>query len=234
MAFITRFNPTANGPLHAGHIYMAMINEAIAHESSGKFLVRLDDTSPVTMAIVGRERMDAIAVGQRYDLEWLGIPVDEWSRQSESITQIHAAVSQYLDLEKLPPEEIAQSQMCWLMGREHMDLYPYAPRLTAEKVIWDAQAGVNLLIRGIDLVTEFSLYQHFCFKFGVPTPRQIYLPRLMGSQGDIRKSLGGQSIADLRAAGYTAKQVKDKIEKACLRSPSDGWSLRNLKPEPTL
>ena len=234
MAFITRFNPTANGPLHAGHIYMAMINEAIAHESSGKFLVRFDDSNPFHLVPIGRERMDAIIAGQRYDLEWLGIPVDEWSVQSETVEQINVTVNKYLGIKKLPPETIAESQLCDLIGREYMQLYPYTPWLTAEKVIWDAQAGVNLLVRGIDLITEFSLYRHFCYQFGFPTPRHIYLPRLMGSQGDIRKSLGGQSIADLRAGGYSAKQVRDKIEKACLRWPPDGWTLRNLNPEPIL
>ena len=235
MAFVTRFNPTANGPLHAGHIYMAMMNEAIAHDSGGRFLVRFDDSNPFHLTPIGRERMDAIVAGQRYDLEWLGIPVDEWSKQSETVEQIITTINQSLGAEKLPPEEIAESQLCDLLGREYMQLYPYAPRLTAEKVIWDAQAGVNLLVRGIDLITEFSLYQHFCYRFSVSVPpRHIYLPRLMGSQGDIRKSLGGQSIADLRAAGYSSKQVRDKIEKACLRYPPDGWTLRNLNPEPTL
>ena len=38
---VTRFNPTANGPLHVGHIYSALINETLAGPA-GKFIVRID------------------------------------------------------------------------------------------------------------------------------------------------------------------------------------------------
>ena len=45
MKYNTRFNPTISGPLHIGHLYMALVNEAEAHRSGGKFIVRVDDTN---------------------------------------------------------------------------------------------------------------------------------------------------------------------------------------------
>lgn len=41
---VTRFAPSPTGFLHIGGVYTAMINERIAHEQNGKFILRIEDT----------------------------------------------------------------------------------------------------------------------------------------------------------------------------------------------
>ena len=36
---VTRFNPTCNGDLHLGHIFMALVNRDMARETGGKLAV---------------------------------------------------------------------------------------------------------------------------------------------------------------------------------------------------
>ncbi len=75
MPAVTRFAPSPTGHIHVGNLRTALMNWAIARQSGGSFILRLDDTD--------RERSkpeyaDAI---QR-DLEWLGLTWDRIERQS--------------------------------------------------------------------------------------------------------------------------------------------------------
>ena len=225
-----RFNPSSNGPLHLGHIYMALVNETVAHESGGKFIVRFDDSHPVRIAAMGRERMEFIRRGQQQDLEWLGIEPDKFIKQSDVIDEVHEWLSTRTGvlLDRNPPECIPE-----LIGDDVL-LYPLTPTLTAEKVVMDWMEGVNLLIRGLDLLSEYSLYQYYCERFELQRVRHIYLPRLRWARGDMSKSGGAQSVSDLRQNGYTSEQVRVMVETACLRNVANGWTLQNLKSEPRL
>lgn len=75
MSAVTRFAPSPTGYIHVGNLRTALMNWAIARQTGGTFILRLDDTD--------RERSkpeyaDAI---QR-DLEWLGLTWDRIERQS--------------------------------------------------------------------------------------------------------------------------------------------------------
>lgn len=73
----TRFAPSPSGALHLGHAYAALLAEAAARESDGRFLVRMEDLD------AGRcdpEHEAAILA----DLSWLGLRSDgPVVRQSE-------------------------------------------------------------------------------------------------------------------------------------------------------
>ena len=207
----------------------ALVNEAVARNSGGKFVVRFDDAHPMRLATIGKEKTDLISKGQREDLEWLGLIPDEWIKQSDVLAEIRDDLFHIGILKDVEPTIVPD-----LIGGEGLVLYPYTPMLTAEKVVMDYREGVNLLIRGIDLITEYSLYQHYCERFGYPQPHHIYLPRLRWSQGDMSKTAGSLTVAELRGNGYTPQQVKDMLIKACLISPCNGWTLTNLKAHPCL
>ena len=106
--------------------------------------------------------------------------------------------------------------------------------LTAEKVIMDYMQGITHLIRGVDLLSEYSLYQFYCRCLDIPMPKHIYLPRLRWSHGDMSKTMGARTIADLRHNGHTPQEVRDMIAEACLYCTSNGWSLDNIKGTPFL
>ncbi|NBV94981.1 MAG: tRNA glutamyl-Q(34) synthetase GluQRS, partial [Methylocystaceae bacterium] len=76
---VFRFAPSPNGYLHLGHAYSALLNQKRAHDSGGRFLLRIEDID------LERARPD-YEQAIYDDLEWLGI---SWEspvrRQSEHI-----------------------------------------------------------------------------------------------------------------------------------------------------
>jgi glutamyl-Q tRNA(Asp) synthetase len=74
---VFRFAPSANGLLHLGHAYSALLNAKLAEESGGRFLVRIEDTDQTrcTPEFAGRALED---------LAWLGLTWEQPVRvQSE-------------------------------------------------------------------------------------------------------------------------------------------------------
>ncbi|MCL6249741.1 glutamate--tRNA ligase [Altererythrobacter sp. KTW20L] len=72
---VTRFAPSPTGTLHVGNVRTALHNWLLAKRSSGRFLLRIDDTD---QARSREEYVEAI----RADLAWLGLHPDGEERQS--------------------------------------------------------------------------------------------------------------------------------------------------------
>jgi glutamyl-Q tRNA(Asp) synthetase len=67
---VTRFAPSPSGRLHLGHAYSAAIGHARAHDTGGKFRLRIEDLDPT--------RCKAEFVEGIYeDMRWLGLDWDE-------------------------------------------------------------------------------------------------------------------------------------------------------------
>jgi glutamyl/glutaminyl-tRNA synthetase len=230
MSFNTRFNPSANGGLHLGHVYPVLINEAVAHESGGHFTVRFEDTARSSLHLMPFVLQERIAELQQDEIMWLGVPVDEWSFQSDIDEEVTILLRERFHYEPLPDEPWRFAEI----AGGAFQPYPFTPTLTARKVVMDWMQGVNFLIRGIDLATEYSLYQFYCVTFALPLPRHFILPRLRDAHGDVSKSNGSTTVAELRAAGLTPEEVRWRVSLACLRNASLPWALHNLNPEPRL
>lgn len=219
-----------NGSLHLGHLYVALVNEGITKDYNGKFYIRFDDTSPQHVKRYGAERLARTRVAQQELMEWMGLRTDGYSRQTDRLAEVHdilktieiRAADEYIPYQ---PELVADA---------YVPMFPFAPMLTAEKVVFDHMLGVNLLIRGVDLMTEYGLYQYFCEALGYPKPQHIYLPRLSWAGGDMSKRHGAVFLSELRADGYTPEQIREMLGFACLRNISNGWALSNLKGAPRL
>ena len=231
----TRFEPTSNGPLHLGHLYMILVNYHEAKSSGGKFILRVEDNSQEWLWRCGKETTQDYINGYRDDLEWLGIEPDIWLLESE----LEADVKEIREM--LAPDWEAEKKVMyfvpWVPFDEAVTYYPYAPHLTINRVIMDCYAGVTLLIRGNDLLTEHCLYMHLCDRLGLPKPRCVYLPRLRLQSkkellGSISKTDGGFSIARYRDEGWTPKDLLAELRKACLKDPEGDWTIRNVKLEP--
>jgi glutamyl-Q tRNA(Asp) synthetase len=67
---VTRFAPSPTGKLHLGHAYSAVLGQARARESGGKFLLRIEDLDQ------NRSRPHFVEVILE-DLSWLGLEPDE-------------------------------------------------------------------------------------------------------------------------------------------------------------
>jgi len=161
MIYNTRFVPTINGPLHLGHLYTILVNQHEAHASGGKFIIRLDDTQPVWNWKLG-EQVEDFKVLLLEDLDWLGIRPDDLSSQS-GLMEDTLNLADYLHY-PLPEVRFSYPTGAEVIGQAHS--YPYAERLTAEHVLMDYLEGVNWCIRGMDLLSEDCLYQHFVAHFG--------------------------------------------------------------------
>jgi len=232
VSYNTRFNPSANGGLHLGHVYTALINEAVAHQSGGKFYVRFEDTARSSQHTQPFDQQRRVADSQRADLEWLGVPVDEWVYQSDLDSEVSDLLLAKFHYEPPPDEPWRFAEI----AGGAFQLYPFAPTLTCQKVIMDWLAGINFLIRGIDLASEYSLYQFYWQFLGLPVeqPRHFFLPRLRDATGDVSKTNGSVTVAELRAKGLTPAEVRTKVAVACLKNSLLPWSLHNLHPEPSL
>lgn len=234
MSVITRFNPTCNGGLHLGHISTLLVNERFAHARGGRFLVRFDD-----VAVPGADPyrtndidlIDRIREEQRRDIEWLGIPVDDWISDRdmmpvvESVWRDHNFVRPPYLIEH--PAQYVHMPAGWLA-------YPYQPWYTSMRAVIDGELGTTNLIRGEEIAFDGGLQSWFMDLFGYPRPRFHYLPRLQGPGGDISKTAGGHKIADLRANGVTPERVHWMLREACLAIPHFEWDFENLKARPCL
>ncbi len=68
--WITRFAPSPTGVLHLGNVRTAILNQLLARQSGGKFLLRLEDTD--------QERSTfAAEAAILWSLSWLGLAPDE-------------------------------------------------------------------------------------------------------------------------------------------------------------
>lgn len=235
----TRFNPTTNGLLHVGHLYMLKVNEALAHLNGGRFIVRFDDNQRFYRMTLRTQELVRIREEMREDIEWAGAQVDAWESQLELE---HATYSMLTTLNHgdLPMTEPFQHRTNADIRSDITMGYPYAPRLTAEKVILDAMDYITFLVRGVDLVSEYALYMYFCEIWHLEPPQHIYLPRLMmagnkelgESSEHISKTRGGHTIRECRERGWTPDEVDERLRRSCLKAPNEGWTLDNLLEQP--
>jgi glutamyl-Q tRNA(Asp) synthetase len=86
--FVTRFAPSPTGRLHLGHAYGAVLGHALARETGGKFLLRIEDLDET------RSRPEFVE-GIYEDLRWLRL---EWADpvlvQSQRSAAYQAALEQ--------------------------------------------------------------------------------------------------------------------------------------------
>lgn len=248
MKYNTRFCPTINNLLHLGHLYIAKVNETEAHKTGSKFFVRFDDDQ-FYWNDIAKIDIDTIKNETKKDFEWAGIEVDEYISEKEINNSVDELLNKFkykkfntlshglthiylpetpasLNAGRLPDEAIADKSF-----------YPFVPDLTARKVICDALNDTRLLIRGLDLITEFSLYNYYCMAWDLIIPKQVFLPKVKmlensGQISGISKTLGGFAIKTFRDRGVSAKEIWHMMADSCLLNPNEPWTINNIKPNP--
>ena len=90
----TRFAPSPTGWLHIGNLRAALFNYAIARQSGGAFILRIDDTDP-------ERSKEEYVEGIKEDLTWLGLTWDRIERQSERLDRYDAAKQKLIELGRL-------------------------------------------------------------------------------------------------------------------------------------
>lgn len=235
MKYNTRFNPTISGPLHIGHLYLALVNATEAHYTGGKFIVRADDTHDLWNHWIKKDERDLYWKDYQEQLG-LFMDVDVWERASEMLTP-REIIGDNPHLECLPRQAWGNMQKIEWRVEANMRVFNYDFRDVIEKVIWDYHQKVNLLIRGEDLITEAQLYEHVTYILGLPAMRQIYLPKLMAStqQDDIRTSISkSERVYSLekQIPEFGVEGTLSLLRKACLIDPQGEFLAANIKPNP--
>ncbi|MDB5341893.1 MAG: glutamate--tRNA ligase [Schlesneria sp.] len=229
----TRFNPTANGQLHLGHLYLILLNQRTAKKSGGRFLVRFDDDQPHWIQSIGKQGVADSCQSIIEDLDWMGIDVDGYSYQSREREANEQFIKDLPGIRPLSVSGYGAPPMIVSCDRP----YPYVPYLTAIKVAQDYREQVDCVIRGDDLISEFSLYCYFCERLSIPIPTFFYVPKLL-YQGDdltdVSKTRGNFRVRDLRAKGLTPQTMVSILATACLKVPKGEWSFENIKQIPAL
>ncbi|MFZ5674790.1 MAG: tRNA glutamyl-Q(34) synthetase GluQRS [Pseudomonadota bacterium] len=121
---VFRFAPSPNGRLHLGHAYSALLNERMARESGGRFLLRIED--------IDRPRCtEALTQALLADLAWLGLAWEEpVLRQSAFLADYHDAQRRLRDMGLLYPCFCSRRDIALAAGRtvardpEGQPLYP--------------------------------------------------------------------------------------------------------------
>lgn len=238
MKYNTRFNPTPTGPLHIGHLYMALVNEAEAHRSGGKFIVRVDDTHEYWIRKLGQKLLDQYSLEYRAQLSRFMV-IDVWHRQS-SLPTPEEIIGEHPLLDMLPRPRWWGEPGHVIEWRTDINqqVWDYSPRPTFEKVVWDFHEGINLLIRGEDMVPEANLYSFFEAQLGLLRPHQVYLPRLMTKARQELAELGisktfGTYQLQAQLDKFGAEEVLNSLKKSCLIDTEGGFFVENITWNPT-
>ena len=241
----TRFVPTINGDISAGHGYLCLLNEYMAHSSGGRFGVRCDDMQRYWCWKYSPDQISQWKRNIKEDLEWLGIKLDWWAE--ESVLHAQGVLDKLATaLHTTPPAEMFCPDDAPIdVGYADEATYPYVPYYTWAKVLYDFYGGsgspneiTNLLVRGRDLTGEFALYQYFSYTFGLPRVQHIYIPRLeiqnktVSSRESVSKTLGQLQLRKLRERGVTPEMVIGALKESCLIDPGGEWDLKNVKKQP--
>jgi len=238
MKYNTRFNPTPTGPLHIGHLYMALVNEAEAHRSGGKFIVRVDDTHVDWIRKLGQKLLDQYSIEYNDQLSRF-VKIDIWDRQS-CMPAPEEIIGEHPLLAMLPRPRWWGEPGHVIEWRTDINqqVWDYSPRPTFEKVVWDFYEGINLLIRGEDMVPEANLYSFFESQLGLLRPHQVYLPRLMTKRGRELAELGisktfGTYQLQTQLDKFGTDEVLSLLKNSCLIDSEGEFFVENIKGNPT-
>lgn len=224
-----RLNPTTHAGPTLGHIYMALVNEHMAHSTGGNFVFRAEDNQANWLKLLTRARMTEIACEWLELFDWLEIRVDQVCMQSDEEDECFYAIRHILPhvTERDNYEPLDYPNM-------DMELYPDAHWLTAEVVWLDHRNGVDCLIAGNDLLSRFSAYRLIEQLFGYKKFPHYYLPRLVDEDGGISKTNGKWQIAEMRDAGWTPSEIRALLAGSCLKDSTMEWRIDNIKSQPKL
>jgi len=239
----TRFNPTISGPLHIGHLYVSLVNATEAHCNNGNFIVRVDDTQEIWAHRFEKKLQDQYYNEYQEQFSHF-MKVDVWHRQSQ-MPSMEEIMGDNPIIRELPkPTWYGTFTVEW---RAHLNqtVWQYSPFLTAEKVIWDFWEGVNLLIRGDDLLTEANLYEYFVDVLGLPRVPHVYVPRLtastevevtktdIGIEEGLSKTFGNYRLST-QLDEFSPEEILHRLKQSCLVDPEGEFLVENIKTHPSI
>ena len=221
-----RFAPSPTGALHVGGARTALYNWLHARQSSGSFVLRIEDTD--------RERSTPENVAQVLDaLRWLELDWDEGPysqaerrpRHSQGIERLVAEGHAYLDegaTRLRVPDEGATVVQDVIRGEvtfEHAAIDDFviarsdgSPLYNLAVAVDDRDMGITHVVRGADHLSNTPRQILMLRALGADPPVYAHLPLLHGPDGKkLSKRHGAASVQDLRHAGYLPEAVRNYL-----------------------
>src|SRR2546430_3464330 len=221
-----RFAPSPTGALHVGGARTALYNWLIARQSSGSFVLRIEDTD--------RERSTPENVAQvLVALRWLELDWDEGPysqaerrpRHSEGIERLVAEGHAYLDegaTRLRVPDEGATVVQDVIRGEvtfEHGAIDDFviarsdgSPLYNLAVAVDDRDMGITHVVRGEDHLSNTPRQVMLLRALGEEPPVYAHLPLLLGPDGKkLSKRHGAASVQELREAGYLPEAVRNYL-----------------------
>jgi glutamyl-tRNA synthetase len=216
MTYITRMAPSPTGDFHIGSARTAYFNWLAAKASGGRFILRIDDTDLA--------RNDDAKIAVIHDcLDWLGLIPDAIFRQSHRLDVYLSAADRLLrdglavradngailmkggsaapwrDLiggDQSPSakaHDLARDQV--LIKADGMPVYHFA------SVVDDIDLGVNLVIRGMDHLTNTFRHAGIYAALGAALPDYAHVGLIMMDGKKMSKRDAAASLLGYRDAG---------------------------------
>ena len=221
-----RFAPSPTGALHIGGARTALYNWLLARQSSGTFVLRIEDTD--------RERSTPENVAQIIDaLEWLELDWDEGPysqaerqpRHREEIDRLVGEGHAYLDegaVRLRVPDEGATVVRDVIRGDvtfEHSAIDDFviarsdgSPLYNLAVAVDDRDMGITHVVRGADHLSNTPRQLMILRALGADPPVYAHLPLLHGPDGKkLSKRHGAASVQELRDVGYLPEAVLNYV-----------------------
>ncbi|MFH1093941.1 MAG: glutamate--tRNA ligase [Candidatus Omnitrophota bacterium] len=213
---VVRFAPSPTGFLHIGGARTCLFNWLYARSTSGKFILRIEDTDKV--------RSEAKYLEEILEsLKWMGLDWDEIYYQSKrfDIYREHAQKlmdegKAYKDGEAIIyriPQDAKIRFFDVLRGEIAVDTEQLKDQVMIKSdgspaynfccVVDDALMGITHIIRGDDHIAntpkQIMLYEALSFK----PPKFVHIPMIHGEDGSrMSKRHGATAISEYRKQGY--------------------------------
>src|SRR5437588_1318364 len=221
-----RFAPSPTGALHIGGARTALYNWLLARQSSGTYVLRIEDTD--------RERSTPENVAQIIDaLEWLELDWDEGPysqaerqpRHREEIDRLVGEGHAYLDegaVRLRVPDEGATVVRDVIRGDvtfEHSAIDDFviarsdgSPLYNLAVAVDDRDMGITHVVRGADHLSNTPRQLMILRALGADPPVYAHLPLLHGPDGKkLSKRHGAASVQELRDVGYLPEAVLNYV-----------------------
>jgi glutamyl/glutaminyl-tRNA synthetase len=219
---VTRFRPTPSGDLHCGHVWIALHNWQVAHQTGDPFVLIGDDLTYNLQYLATANYSFAEGMARiEEDLRWLGLAPDEvvWSSMN---AEAHGEAAARLGMRPISRNHLEHVTMglhciasCTPMATPTA-VDSYSPWLVLCRAVDDHEAGVQAFYRGDDLIGERQLYDYLVRQLRYVPPAQEYLPVVyrVGEERSRKesKTFGAVPVRELRAAGYQPEHIIQTLQ----------------------
>jgi hypothetical protein len=226
----TRFYPTLNGECHLGHLVIALMNHHQAKQLGGVFIMRAELRIQYLhhLATMGQIEQWYDSFKRAFDL--IGIEA-EYMPLCHDGQWIDSKLQEHLQLHN---NDVANN--LYPIRCENSPAHPYSPSWCLERVLLDNRYAIGNVIRGIDVISEHSLYIHFCKQLQLPVPKLIYSNLITLKQDNTTKVIS-KTNANGKISSFkdmSKHQLLDLLTTSCLKDVTKGWVIENIKSNPTI